>query len=227
MIRTPDPEPSAAPWQVRPLVEVVARLMAVVGDPAGRPAVVAVDGREGGGKSTAAGRIAAAVPGAVVVHTDDVAWWESFFGWDRLLAEGVLAPVRRGEAVSFTPPAWPPRGRPGAIEVPAGVPLVVVEGVGAGRRSLGPMLDAVVWVQSDHGEARRRGIARDGGESATAFWDEWEAEELVFLAQDRPWERAAVVLCGTPDVDHDPEREAVVGRPLTGAAGLRTRAGRA
>ena len=48
----------------------------------------------------------------------------------------MLAPVRAGCAVSWTPPAWAPHGREGTIDVPAGCPLVVVEGVGVSRREL-------------------------------------------------------------------------------------------
>lgn len=220
MLPHPD-EPAATSWRPVPLADLVSTLLAGrladvhASAPGARPVVLGVDGRSAGGKSTTAARIAAVVPGTVLVHTDDVAWYESFFGWDALLAEHVLAPVRRGEAVSYRPAAWQERGRPGAIEVPAGAALVVVEGVGATRRSLAPLLDAAVWVQSDAGLARRRGIARDLAERpdpavAEAFWDTWEAQEAPFLADDRPWSRADVVVCGTPDVPLGPD-EVLVG----------------
>jgi hypothetical protein len=54
------------------------------------------------------------------------------FDWSELIAVGVLRPVRRGEAVAFRPPAWAARQRAGAVVVPAGAPLVVVEGSGSG-----------------------------------------------------------------------------------------------
>ncbi len=211
-------EPVAEPWVPRPLADVVTHLLTVVGAPSGRPAILAVDGRSGSGKSTFAERVTAAVPGAVVVHTDDVAWWESFFGWDHLMASGVLEPARRGEGVRFRPPAWEERGREGAIEVPDGARLVVVEGDGASRRSLAHLLDGAVWVQSDADDARRRGIERDGGtQEAADFWDEWDAEEVPFFDADRPWERADLVVCGTPHltgVAHDAVTEVLVGRSL-------------
>jgi hypothetical protein len=214
MITTPPEEPVAAPWEIRSLDEVAAGLLDAIGSPDGRTAVLAVDGRSGSGKSTVAARLAEHIPGTSVVATDDVAWWESFFGWDHLMAAGVLEPARRGEPVCFRPPAWDARGRDGAIEAPAGSRVLIVEGVGAGRRSLRHLLDAVIWVQSDLATARRRGIARDGGDNAAiAFWDEWDAEELPFLAADRPWERARLIVLGTPEtVAHDPIREIVVGR---------------
>ena len=154
---------------------------------------------------------AAAVPGSVVVHTDDVAWHHSFFGWADLLVDGVLARARRGESVAYRPPAWDARDRQGEIEVPAGCPLLITEGVGAGRRELAELIDTVVWVQSDMVEAERRGIARGGGTAeAAAFWHEWMAEELPFQARHRPWERAAAVVSGTPHVPHDPATDVVV-----------------
>jgi hypothetical protein len=209
-------EPSAGPWHPQSWERLARELGG--GTPTGRPVVVAVDGHSGSGKTTVAERLAEQVPGAVVVHTDDVAWWESFLDWDHLMAGGILEPARRGEPVGFRPPAWDARGREGAIEVPAGRRLVVVEGVGSSRRSLTPLVDAAVWVQSDYDEANRRGIARDGGTAeAEAFWWEWMAAENPFLLQDRPWERAAAVVCGTPSrvpVGHDARTHVLRGRSL-------------
>jgi hypothetical protein len=134
-------EPAAGPWRATPVASLP--------DLLGTPPILGVDGRSGSGKSTFAERLANEVSGATVVHTDDLAWHESFFGWEHLLVDGVLAPVRGGRAVAFRPPAWEERDRRGAVVVPAGCPLLVVEGVGVGRRSLARHLDALVWVQSD------------------------------------------------------------------------------
>jgi hypothetical protein len=132
------------------------------------------------------------------VHTDDVAWYHDFFDWADLLADGVLTPWRDGRDVAYRPPAWDARHRPGAIMVAADAPLLVVEGVGAGRRRLAHLVDAMVWVQTDRRLAFRRGLERDGD---IAFWNEWEARERPFLAADRPWERADLVVSGQ-DVRH-------------------------
>ena len=61
----------------------------------------------------------------------------------------------------FSPPAWAKHGRDGAIEVRAGLDLVIIEGVGASQRELSDLVDATVWVQSDFAAAETRGIARD------------------------------------------------------------------
>lgn len=88
---------------------------------------------------------------------------------------------------------------------------MLIEGVGASRAELVPWIDRAIWVQSDFTEAERRGIARDGGtDEARTFWDEWMAAEIPFLAEDRPWERADAIACGTPELPHDPDAEIVV-----------------
>ena len=194
-------EPAAGPWQSVPVGDVL--------DRRGRPRPLAVDGRSGGGKTTVAHRLAAAAPGATVLHTDDIAWYHAFFDWSDLVRDGVLAPLRAGQDVAYRPPAWDERGREGAITASAGSPMVIVEGVGIGRRELVGWFDALLWVQTDQDTARRRGLARDGADAAD-FWAEWQAAEDPFQAAQRPWARAGLVVCGAPELPHDPQRELVV-----------------
>jgi hypothetical protein len=188
-------EPEAGPWRVMALAEVVATLLAGA---ARRPPIVAVDGRSASGKTTFAGRLERAVPGAVTVHTDDVAWWHSEFDWAELMIEGVLEPVRRGEAVAFRPPAWERRGRGGAITVPRDPSLLIVEGVGAGRRETAHLVDAIVWVQSDAAVCAAREAARiAAGHTDAEVSERWLRAERPFVADQRPWERAALIVSGT------------------------------
>jgi hypothetical protein len=167
-------EPSAGPWRVTPIGDVVQLVFDADRKRHDRPSIVAVDGRCGSGKSTLANLLHQSVPASGLVHTDDVAWHHSFFDWSDLLVENILKPLRNGKAVSYRPPGWQKHERPGAIEVAAGLDLVVVEGVGASRTEVMPLIDSSLWVQSDLHEGERRGIARDGGTGdARNFWHEW------------------------------------------------------
>jgi hypothetical protein len=187
------------------------------GKAAGRcPVVLAVDGRSSSGKSTLAAQLRGVVAGSAVVHTDDIAWWHSRFGWTDLLIEGVLLPARAGQPVAFRPPRWDQRHRPGAIEVPAGCPLLIIEGVGAARGETARLCDAAIWVQSDGREAERRSLARvgqPGGPLTARHYRDWMAEEIPFVARERPWERADLIICGTPEISFDPATELVVALP--------------
>jgi hypothetical protein len=92
---------------------------------------------------------------------------------------------------------------------------VIIKGVGAARREVTHLLDAAVWVQSDFREAERRAALRNGGDAAAMeLTRDWMIEELPFLAADHPWERATIIVAGTPDVTHDPIGEVVSAPPL-------------
>ena len=216
-------EPAAGPWRAVPIGVLLALVLDHGPAPAGRPWIVAVDGRAGSGKSTLADRLCRGLPNAAVVHTDDFIGY-SFFGWNDLLVEGVLRPLRAGCAVHYRPPGGDPHGGRGPIAIAAGLDLVVVEGVGSSRTALGPWIDRSAWVQADVEEAVRRGIARDGGpEVAGALWGEWMVEEVAFLAQDRPWERASLIVAGTPSQPYGRDTEvlvapALVHHPLSASA---------
>ena len=209
-------EPEAEPWRAKPITVVIDSLTRPgrsrnTGD---RTVVLAVDGRSSSGKTTLAARLQAALAGSAVVHTDDLAWWHSRFGWADLLVDGILMPVHRGEPVAFQPPRWAEHGRRGSIDVPASCPLLIVEGVGAGRREAAHLVDALIWVQSDQREAARRSLARvgqPGGPRTVQDLREWMAEEEPFLAYQRPWERADLVVAGTPPIPFDPLTELVAG----------------
>jgi len=211
-------EPEAKPWHAELLTVVVEGLvrLGTGRHPGDRSRVLAVDGRSSSGKTTLAARIQAAVAGSAVVHTDDIAWWHSRFGWADLLIDGILLPVHRGEPVTFRPPSWAEHGRGGWIDVPASCPLLIVEGVGAGRREAAYLVDALIWVQSDEREAERRSLARvgqPGGSRTVRDLRGWMAEEEPFLADQRPWERADLIVAGTPQIPFDPLTELVVAQP--------------
>jgi hypothetical protein len=212
-------EPEAGPWRAEGLTVVAATVMRPGHGKSAdhRPVVLAVDGRSSSGKTTLAARLQDAVPGSAVLHTDDIAWWHSRFGWADLLINGILTPAHAGQPVSYRPPRWDDRQRPGAIEAPAGCPLLIIEGVGAARRESAHLTDAAIWVQADERETERRNLARvgqPGGPPTVQHMRDWMAEEIPFLAGQRPWEHADLIACGTPQIPYDPATEIVVAPPL-------------
>jgi ABC-type dipeptide/oligopeptide/nickel transport system ATPase component len=198
-------------WRVLRIDHLVERVLSSSHGKDELPQIVAIDGRSGGGKSTMATQLQRHITKSTIVHTDDVAWHHSYFGWSDLLIEGVLRPVRANRKTDYRPTAWEDRGRQGSIVVREDCEVVIIEGVGASRLEVLPWLTASIWIQSDMDEAERRGIARDGGtEEARRFWMDWMREENVFLEAQRPWLRAIAIVNGTPSMAYDPEHEVVV-----------------
>jgi hypothetical protein len=92
--------------------------------------------------------------------------------------------------------------------------MLVVEGVGVARGELNHLLDASLWVQSDRAETDRRNAGRvAAGEMTPSDFAAWMAEEVPFQAGQRSWERANLIVTGTPGLAHDPSTELVVADP--------------
>ncbi|WP_263172022.1 uridine kinase [Streptomyces sp. SCSIO ZS0520] len=144
--------------------------------------LVAVDGHAGSGKSTFAERLAGACGGAPVLHLDDLASHTALFGWTDRLREEVLGPLGRGESAWYRPYDWEARRMAPARELPP-APVVLVEGVGAGRRAVRPFLARLLWMDLAREESWRRGRLRDGPGQA-AFWRGWTAAERRHFAED-------------------------------------------
>ncbi|GGW66024.1 hypothetical protein GCM10010350_58270 [Streptomyces galilaeus] len=154
--------------------------------------LIGVDGHAGSGKSTFAERLAEALDGAPVLHLDDLATHDELFAWTGRLLTQVIEPLGHGRAARYAAYDWrtrrfgPPRPLPPA-------PVMVIEGVGAGRRALRPYLAQLLWMELPREEAWARGRSRDG-EEQREFWDGWvEAEERHF-AEDpsRPYAHRVV-----------------------------------
>ncbi|WP_234377002.1 uridine kinase [Streptomyces sp. TP-A0356] len=144
--------------------------------------LVGVDGHAGSGKSTFSGQLAAALDDAPVLHLDDIATHEELFAWTERLLREVVEPLARGEVAHYRPYDWRTRHFGPARALPP-EPVVLVEGVGAGRRALRPHLARLLWMEVPNEEAWTRGRARDG-EEQRAFWAEWVAAERGHFAED-------------------------------------------
>lgn len=180
--------------------------------------LVGVDGHAGSGKSTFAGELAVALGGAPVLHLDDIASHEELFGWTGRLLEQVIEPLRRGESARYAPYDWHAR-RFGPVRELAPAPVLLVEGVGAGRRALRPHLAQLLWMELPRAESWDRGRSRDGAEQRE-FWAGWVRAERAHFAEDpsRPFadllvrqgEKGYEVLPG-PSGTAGPDREITQG----------------
>ncbi|WP_371679537.1 uridine kinase [Streptomyces sp. NBC_01276] len=178
-------------------LESLARELAVLPPSLGPVRLIGIDGHAGSGKSTFAGRLAGALGGAPVLRLDDVATHEEPFGWPERLRSQVLEPLAEGRAAHWTPYDWVERrfGPPRVLE-PA--PVLLVEGVGAGRRALRPHLARLLWMETPRERSWGRGRRRDGRELSD-FWDGWERAELAHFSGDpsRPFADTLVHQRGT------------------------------
>lgn len=175
----------------------LARELAALPPSLGPVRLIGIDGHAGSGKSTFAGRLSEALGGAPVLHLDDVATHEELFGWDERLRVQLLEPLAAGRPAHWAPYDWVDR-RFGPERVLEPAPVLLVEGVGAGRRALRPWLARLLWMEMPHAKSWGRGRDRDGRELSD-FWDEWERAELAHFSGDpsRPFADTLVRQSGT------------------------------
>jgi hypothetical protein len=187
-----DIDPTDKQWHIRTYFDVLNELLDGV---ATEPALIAIDGYGGSGKTSLARGLAALEPRAAVVNTDDLSWPQPFFDWVTPLVENVLNPLREHrEPVGYRPEAWARRNVAGDLRVPEDASVVFIEGVGSARREMRPWLDSVVWVYLSQEVGHRRVGMTGSGEPQNT--KEWLRAEYALLASHRPWEVATVLVAG-------------------------------
>ncbi|MBC7291635.1 MAG: uridine kinase [Actinotalea sp.] len=183
--------------------------------------LVCIDGPAGSGKTTLAGRLAAALrdaappaaggsspgdrsehrpePGAagvVVVHLDDLyEGWAGLDGvWERLTAQ-VLDPLADGRPGRYQRYDWVAGRFDDWVDVP--VPeVLVVEGCGSAPRAADGRTVLRVWVEAPAASRLRRGLERDG-EAMRTQWVRWMDLEAAHFRREDTRRRADALVDGT------------------------------
>ena len=167
---------------------------------------MAINGHSSSGKSSLSRRLAETLPDCSVLHTDDLAWHHGVFSWDELLISDVLPALRTGRALQYRPPGWISRGREGAISIENDRNFVIIEGVGSSQESVRPELDVIIWVETPQSVRESRDAARvAAGEISASSYANWMAEENAYMAAERPWEHADLIVDGGGSLAHDQE----------------------
>lgn len=165
--------------------------------------LILIDGVAGSGKTTLAEKFAD-ILNAAIVKTDDLAWCADPIHWDAELIDGIITPWQNGNSVAYTPTGWIKENRPGSIEVDQNK-AIIVEGMGATRKTLRAISTYSIWVDTEPKLARERVVQRDlangenGGtvESITEFANWWDSLLMPLFLEEEPWKYVDVIVSGT------------------------------
>ena len=155
--------------------------------------VVAIDGPSGSGKTDFAASLAERLPGAQLLHMDDL-----YPGWNGLepavadLHDQVLAPLARGEQAAYRRWDWEHDRYAEWHSLPV-TSLLLVEGVGSGAGPGAELESVLIWLEADRDVRFRRGMERDG-DSYRPHWQAWAANEEALFARDATRDRADMII---------------------------------
>lgn len=144
-----------------------------------------IDGPAGSGKTTLSAALAHAVPGAQVVHCDDL-----LQGWGGLPAlaatvAAALAPLTSAQHGQWRRWDWLADSWAETREIAPGG-LLVLEGVGSWSPAIAHLVGVLVWVEAASDLRLDRGLARDG-EEMRRQWEQWRLDEDdLFARLDTP-----------------------------------------
>jgi uridine kinase len=165
---------------------------------AGAMRVLAIDGRSGAGKSTLAQALAGALQAPVVSLEQLYGGWDGLEHGIELLRTAVLEPLAAGLIAEIPQYDWYGASWAQARTLEP-VAQLIVEGVGAGARSLAPYTSVLVWLESGTDVRRARALGeRDEGELYAPHWARWARQEDAYIERERPRERAGFVIESGP-----------------------------
>jgi cytidylate kinase len=164
---------------------------------AGATAVLAIDGRSGAGKSTLAQALALALDAPIVALEDLYGGWDGLASGVSLLLSEVLRPLADGNEAKVPHYDWLTAAwdEPWLLAPPA---QLIVEGAGAGARSVAPYTSVLVWLELPAALRRERARARRYGELYAPHWERWALQEDAFFERERPELRADLILGAQP-----------------------------
>ncbi|HPZ48569.1 MAG TPA: hypothetical protein PLG38_10810 [Propionibacteriaceae bacterium] len=180
-----------------PFADATAQIARLLAErvPAGRTGFVAIDGQSCAGKTTFAAHLAHTLPGAVIVHGDDMSragrpLWEH----ERFAAE-VYGPLSTGTEARYRRWHWTSVEPGEEYVVPTGVP-VIVEGVHTIDRAVEVPWDVRVWVDVDRDLRLGRAKEREGGARWACWSTNWMPQEDAYVADQDPASTADLVVDG-------------------------------
>ncbi len=161
----------------------------------GQTHLTVIDGPAASGKTTASRRIAGAL-GAHLFHIDQMleGWGGLARLWPRLLDE-VLLPIREGKPGVFRAWDWERQCLGQWSEVPV-TKFLVIEGVGTGHQEVDEYASFKIWVEAPQDLRLKRGLERDGPQTAE-LWKAWIPEEVELHKAQNTRARCNVIIDGT------------------------------
>ena len=182
--------------ETREFTAVENRIEILLGDQS--KVLVCIDGPAGSGKTTLANYLAERFPNANLVHADDL-----YAGWDTPIStefanrviRQIINPHLSGEQSNYSVYNWIEKSF-NERQFLNPKPLLILEGVGVGMRSIRKYADLLVFIEIDATTGLHRVLARDGI-SISSEMANWQEMEQIHFENDETKKAADFVIDGS------------------------------
>ena len=169
----------------------------------GQSTVIAIDGPAGSGKTSLASRIseqlAAMDKSSATIHMDDL-----YHGWSDALGatltqkieQSVIPGLASGQVYHLPRFDWN-EGKEGGLRTYLPSEIVLIEGVGAGQRSLRNCEALLIWIEVPDELGLERVLSRDGSE-ISALVEQFQIDQAAHFLQEGTAQAAEFRLNGAP-----------------------------
>lgn len=166
------------------------------------PAIIAIDGFGGAGKSTLAKSLENELRSATIVEVDDFYVFgvmsdanKSNFDRSRLV-EQVLEPLRQGRSASYQKSIDENNRLSEYYDVPQ-VDYLILEGVSSFHPDIAKYIDYRIWLDISAGEAKKRMMNRDksqGQDHGEHLWSHWTDSYQAYKDLHHPESLADLII---------------------------------
>lgn len=169
---------------------------------------IAIDGRAGSGKTTAAQTLAQILQ-AEIIHTDDFANWENPVNWWPIVIKQIFEPIEKGaKTLSYERSQWWQGEHREKITNQKVTPIMIIEGVSSFRREFRPYISYGICMKAPKELRMDRGVKRDlslgiaeDQAKVEQYWLDWDEEEERYFERDNTENDADLLLDGTVPIE--------------------------
>ncbi len=154
---------------------------------------VAIDGMQGGGKTTLLRHIQKRVSNIKVISMDDFFTPSQQNDDHARVKRDVITPLKDNKTAIFKIYDWMQNKIVDAKPISPGG-IIVVEGIYSMEKELIDAYDYKIWVDCPEDIGLKRGITRDKGANEKLWVEKWIPETIRYIEEQKPYEKADVVI---------------------------------
>lgn len=154
---------------------------------------VAIDGMQGGGKTTLLKHIQKRIPEVKIVYMDEFYNPHGFNDDHTRVKRDVFVPLKQNNTAIYKIYDWNNDKMIDAKPLSPGG-IIIVEGIYAMEKELIDFYDYKIWVDCPADIGLERGLSRDKGHNEKLWREKWIPDTIRYIEEQKPYQKADIVI---------------------------------